>query len=276
MLRRILVVLEGTRFTPWAIRLAVELAGRHGARVTGLVALDRRRLENVGPIPAGASIYAERLRAHRIGVRRQAMAGAVRAFREASDAAGVRYEVVEDEGNGCELVASLSRYYDLTVLGLRGFLECQVGAEHSEASQIRLLGSGIRPVLAVAGEPRPIRRVLVAYDGSAGAAQAMACFLHLRPWPDVRVRIVTCQDSQREGLRLLMDAAEYCRAHGWEPETRCVSGPPGREVLAEANRWNADLVVAGSGTRSLLRRRCIGKTALHLMRYSGRPLFLCR
>ncbi len=274
MIRRILVVLGGTRFTPSAIRLGVELAERHGARVTGLAALDRRRLERVGPVPAGATVYAERLRARRLAARRKAVDAAVRTFCEASEEAGIRYEVVEDEGDACELVAALSRYYDLTVLGLRGLLACHVGAEHSEAVQTRLVGGGVRPVLAVAGEPRPVRRVLIAYSGSAGSAHAMGCFLQLMPWPDVRVRIVTCHSSEREALRLLADAAEYCSAHGWEPETRWVSGPPGRELLGEAERWDADLVVAGSGARSLLRCRHVGDTALYFMRHARRPLLL--
>ncbi len=274
MIRRILVVLAGTRFTPSAIRIAVELAERHGAQVTGLAALDRRKIDYVGPVPAGASAHAERLRTHRLAVRREAVASAARTFREACEAAGVAYEVVEEEGDACELVTSRSRYHDLTVFGLRGLLECQVGEEHSETALARLIGGGVRPILAVAEEPRPIRRVLIAYSGSVSSAKAMRCFLQLSPWPDIRVRVVTCHSSEEEGSRLLADAAEYCRAHGWEPETRRVAGLPGREILAEAGRWDADLVVAGNGARSLLRRRHIGETALHLMRHCRRPLFL--
>ncbi len=274
MIRRILVVLAGTRFTPTAIRLAVDLAERHGAGLTGLAVVDLRNVDYVGPVPAGASAHAERLRTHRLGVRREAVASAVRTFREACEAAGVPQEVVEEEGDACEIVTSRSRYHDLTVFGLRGLLECQVGAEHSEAALARLIGGGVRPILAVAEEPRPIRRVLIAYSGSVGSAKAMRCFLQLRPWPDIRVRVLTCHASEEEGSRLLADAAEYCRAHGWDPETCRVSGLPGREILAEARRWDADLVVAGNGARSLLRRRHIGETALHLMRHCGRPLFL--
>ncbi len=274
MIRRILVVLAGTRFTPSAIRLAVELAGRHGARVTGVAALDRRRLDYVGPVPPGAAAHAERLRTHRHTVRREQVAAAVRTFRDACKAAGVGHEVVEGEEDACELVPSRSRYHDLTVFGLRALLECQLGAQHSEAAVARLIGGGVRPILAVAEEPRPVRRVLVAYSGSVDSARAMRSFFQFGLWPDVRVRVVTAHASEGEGSRLLADAAEYCRAHGLEPETRRTSGQAGRELLAEADRWDADLVVAGNGARSLLRRRHIGETALHLMRHSGRPLFL--
>ena len=274
MIRRILVVLAGPRFTPSAIRTAVDLAERHGAQVTGLGVLDRRKLDYVGPVPPGALAHAERLRAHRVAVRREAVAAAVGTFRDACEAAGVRYEVVEEEGDACKSVTSHSRYHDLTIFGLRGLLKCHVEADQSEAALARLTGGGVRPILAVAEEPRPIRRVLVAYSGSVGSAKAMRCFLHLDPWPDIRLRIVTCHASREEAARLLADAAEYCRAHGQEVETGRVTGLPGREILAEAARWDADLVVAGNGARSLGRRRHVGETALHLMRRWGRLLFL--
>ncbi|NOY44271.1 MAG: universal stress protein [Deltaproteobacteria bacterium] len=272
MIRRILVVLAGTRFTPSAIRIALDLARRHGAELTGLAVLDRRKLDSVGPVPAGASAHAERLRAHRFGVRREQVAAAVRDFRQACEAAGVIYGV--EEGDVNDLITSRSRYHDLTVFGLRSLLEGSLGAEHSEAALARLIGDGVRPILAVAEELRPIRRALIAYSGSVGSARAMRCFLQLNPWPEVQIRVVTCHSSEEEGSRLLADAAEYCRAHGREPETRRLSGAPGRALLLEAGRWDADLVVAGNGARSLLRRRHIGETALHLMRRCGRPLFL--
>ncbi len=274
MIRRILVVLAGTRFTPSAIRFAVDLAERHGAFVTGLAVLDRRRLERVGPVPAGGLAYAERLRDHRLTGRQGVLAAAAQVFREVCTEAGVSHRVVQEEGDTCEAVVSRSRYHDLTVFGLGGALECQRAGEVSDTTLARLVGGGMRPLLAVADDARPVRRVIVAYSGSVDSARAMRCFVHLRPWSEVQVRLVTCHPSEREGSRLLAEATEYWRAHGWEPETRWIPGPPGRGVVAEADRWDADLVVAGSGARSLVRCRHVGETALYFMRHGNRPLLL--
>jgi nucleotide-binding universal stress UspA family protein len=41
-----------------------------------------------------------------------------------------------------------------------------------------------------------------------------------------------------------------------------------------ATLWQADMIVLGNSARSLLMKRVLGETALHIIRNADRPLFL--
>lgn len=46
------------------------------------------------------------------------------------------------------------------------------------------------------------------------------------------------------------------------------------ELLPYADRWQADLIVAGNSAENMLLRRIFGETALSLLRNSPLPLYL--
>ena len=275
MLKRILVALTGTPCAATAVRLAVELAQVHQAALTGVTLVDVRRLANVGPVPIGAGQSAKELREHRIKVARSQAETAVGEFESVCGSAGVSYSVERAEGKPWDQTILLSRYHDLMVFGLRGIL----AHGYTRESQ-RLLGSlvsnGIRPMLAVSEELRPVRRALVAYSGSMPSAKTMRRFIQMRLWPDAELRIVTFEHPPEKARQLLTDAAAYCRSHGFQPETDCFSGTAREQLLPYAAQCQADVVVMGYSGRSRFSRAILGETGSHVIRNSDRTLFLAQ
>lgn len=53
-------------------------------------------------------------------------------------------------------------------------------------------------------------------------------------------------------------------------------GNAGKEILAEAAEWDADLIVLGMSRASVFSRAVFGTTALHVLRNADRPLFFGR
>ena len=108
------------------------------------------------------------------------------------------------------------------------------------------------------------------------SAKAMKRFVQMRLCPDAQLKIVTCGNSEDVGQRLLQDAADYCRAHGFSAE--CQSSPvsPKTFLLEEASRWQADLIVMGNSARSVLMRNILGDTVLETLRHTPIPLFLAQ
>ena len=277
MIRRILVGLGGTSFTPVAIRRAVELAQIHEARVTAVTVVDAKRLDRVGPVPLGGATAAHELREHRWEVTTATIKKAIGEFEEACDAAGVKYSVRQERGDPFDLMLSCARYHDLMIFGLRSVFDYGIlGDEHYEPSELlrRLITGGVRPMIATAERYRPVRRVLIAYSGSKESARVLKRFVQLRPWPDLLLRIVTFQDSRDQGKQLCEEAAEYCRDHGFEPEVEYCKGSPQAELLSKAAEWQADMLALSNSARSLLSRRVFGETAIHVIRNAGLPLFL--
>lgn len=274
MVKKILVGLAGTIYTPVAIRTALELAQRHGAELTGVTVVDVARLVATGPVPAGGAHYAEKVREHRLQVTDAAVTRAIAEFEAACRESGVKHAVRREVGDPCTLLLSLSRYHDLTVFGLRSVFEYDFGADDPGKLLAQMLDAGLRPLVAVCQRCCPIGKVLIAYSGSTESANTLRRFVQMRLWPAAPVRIVHFGDDDAVGRQLLDDAAEYARAHGLQPETVLLPANPKDNLLPYAAEWGADLLVLGNSAKGLLRRRLFGETALNAMREADRMLFL--
>ncbi len=281
MIKRILVGLGGTHFTDVAIRYAVGLAGRHGASIVGVTLVDPDRLSRVGPVPAGGTAYAEKIRERRMAVSRESLEETMAALEKACKKAGIDCRIEEETADPFDRMIGLSRYSDLTFFGLRSLFDCDFTTEcgisnEPRESVIRLISGGVRPIIAVSPHYREIRSVLLAYNGSMGSAKAMRRFVQMQPWPDLRLGIVHFEEGESHGETLLREAADYCRSHGLNAKTEVVAGKARTGLLNYAREKDYDMIVLGNGMGSLFRRRLLGDTALELIETADRPLFLTR
>jgi len=274
MTKRILVGLAGTSYSDAAIRQAVDLARYHGAELTGVTVVDVKQLSSVGATPIGGRESGIQLREHRLQVTSQRVEQVVATFEEACAAENVPYRVHREEGDAFDSMLSYSRYHDLTVFGLRSLFEYYFEKEESLELLGRLVGGGVRPILAVSRQFRPIRRVLVAYNGSRGSAKTLRQFIQFRLWPDMHLRIVTFAHVEENPEELLANAAAYCRAHGVDPEVEHLPERPSRRLLSHAAEWGADLIVMGNSRRTFLLQKLFSETMLHVMQNADLPLFL--
>ena len=275
MIRRILLGLCGTPYTPFAIARAVELARQLEAEITGVTVVDVRRLGQIGPVPLGASESARELREFRLEVAQDDVERAAEEFSTACHKAGVPHVLRREEGDPFALMASSARYHDLMIFGLKSLFEHHVVTEPHDAL-IRLISSGVRPLLAVTADARPIEKILIAYSGSMESAKTMKYLAQLRLWPKAKVRVVTFSHMPDEAEQLIGDAVEYLQKHGFEPDGDYVPTSPRHDLLPYAAKWGADLIVAGNSAKNLLRRHVFGETSLHLITTSDRPLFLAQ
>ena len=275
MIKRILVGLGGTPYTPFAIARSIELAQEHGAELTGVTVVDVGRLSRIGSVPLGASASARELREFRLEVAQEHVAEATEQFVAACRQAEVPYNVRQEEGNPFDLLASCARYHDLMVFGLKSLFEHEVVRDPHNVL-VRLVADGVRPLLAVSADARPIRRVLIAYSGSMESAKTMKWFVQLGLWPKAQLRIVTFEHHVDEAEQLVGDAADYLRKHGFEPEEAYDPGSPKHQLLPYAAEWGADLIVAGNSAKNLLLRNALGETALNLVTTADRHLFIAQ
>lgn len=275
MIKRILVGLGGTPFTDVAIERAVELAKIHGARVTGVTVVDTRRLKQIGPVPPGGAIYAAKLREKRLAISEERIDGAIEQFMAKCGEADVPTKIERETGDPFETMIAHARYNDVTIFGLKSLFDYGFTMEPRDAL-IRLVSQGVRPIIAVSPEYRRIRSVLIAYSGSMESAKAMRRFIQLKPWPDIRLRIVHFGPPATGTDQLLKDAGDYCRDHGYANETDCVDQPAREHLIEYARQHDMDLIVMGNSIRHLLLRHLIGDTVLNTIQLSDRPLFLAQ
>ncbi len=273
MIKRILVGLAGTEYAEVAIRRAVELARIHTAEIMGVTVMDPRNLR-VGPVPAGGGAAAKDLQLHRVELSQEHIDKAIEHFEKACIAEQVSFDVCREEGNAFRLMQKMARFYDLTIFGLRSVFEYYFEDTDSSSLLSRLLGEGVRPIIAVSKQYRPIHRVLLSYSGSMESARTIRRFIQEQLWPDVTLKAITFGGTAEEGRKRLGEVVSYCQSHGFTVDSEYLPGSPVNGLLQHADDWDADLIVLGNSQKSFLRRRIFGDTVLHTIQHADRPLFL--
>lgn len=273
--KRILVSLSGSPYTRAAIDHAIELAKRHDADLTGVTVVDSDRLARVGPIPIGGGAAASDLTRYREEISAERVEQCIAQFQDECRQASLACSVVRETGDALNELISLWRYHDLTIMGLRGLFEYGV-VHNPDDVLIRLVTRGIRPILAVSDAFRPIKRVLIAYNGSLEAAKAMKRFAQMQLWVQPAVRVVCYQQQADDAARLLSDAANYLSAHGIDAEYEASDVDPRDGIIQDIDAKGIDLVVIGSTARSWIARQVLGDTVLYAIRHAAIPLFLAR
>ncbi len=275
MIKRLLVGVAGTPALAAKIDYSLALAQSHGAEISILSVVDRSRLAAVGPVPIGAGMYAENLRQGRIERSHKLDEEAIQRFETACADAKVSLKTLRSESDPLDEVAAAWRYHDLCLLGLRGWFDHDVMPDPEDVLQ-QLIARSVRPILAVPEEMRPIRKALIAYNGSLESAKTMKQFVQMRLWPDVALHLACVGDPKSGEIApaMLQDASDYCRLHGYETTVAQSSGKAAEALLEEARASGADIIVLGSSHRRVLLNRRFGRNALALIKSADIPLFL--
>lgn len=283
MIKRILVALDPDGDTPVATHYAVDIAARHEAEVSGLAIVDVHHIAaEVGPGGAiGAFYYAEQVRrSHATEVRAEAHR-LTAAFDDALRAAGLRHGERVEEGVAFERIVEDMKYHDLLVLGGKAHFHYD-HPDHETKTLARITRRGVPPALVVGDRFTPVRRVVVAFDGSSTAARTMQRFAQLMPFGRslvldvVSVYPVGSRRRARAAELNLRLAGGFLRAHGFERvvETGRDGSDVARAIMDHAEAVDAHLIVAGAHAVSPARRFAFGSTTDALLKQSTVPLFL--
>lgn len=246
MIRRILLPLAGTSFTPVAIRYAVELAHRHSARVAAapLVTPPSREPRSVvvhdspvavaEPTPARSSLH---------DVRR--VTDALERLAEMSEASGVNITELPAHDDLLSLIRDYTLPYDLLVAGLRGIME-----EHTQAGCPVSIGDAVgyarAPILAVSDYYRPVRKAVVALSRSRRSIASMHVFFQMNLWPLEQVTIVHFTDGDEIAPGRIDWLGSYLKASQIDAAVDIRRGRIVDGLLDYVEESDTDVVVMGA------------------------------
>jgi len=198
-------------------------------------------------------------------------------FKRRCERAGVSGELVVEWGEVSRRICDRARWADLVVLNL----------SYPPAPQpIARLGSGMsaiirrcpRPVLLVPETATTLRlgRMLLAYDGSPKAEEALFVAAYLSGRWHIPVVVVTVTDNGRTTAETMAHAQEYLETHGVQPALVARRGPVAAEIVALAKEHDCDLIIMGGyGSRPVL-EVVLGSVVDAVLRTSQRPVLICR
>jgi nucleotide-binding universal stress UspA family protein len=280
-LKDILVHVDAARGHEARLRLAVELARRNDAHLTGLFVIEPVDIAMLA-VPTGPDVAAlatlDTIREEHRAARRALADRLAAAFRGATERAGIAAEWRHVEGDVTEMVVLNARYADLAILGQIDPENPGVGAPSPEAV---LLGSG-RPILMVpyigAGETVG-RCALVAWNASREAARAVNDALPLLE--DAETVTVLSVNPARgiagEGDLPAADIALHLARHGVKAEAAYTVAEDigvGDVLLSRAADLGSDLLVMGGYGHSRLRELVLGGATRTVFRHMTLPVLL--
>jgi len=133
------------------------------------------------------------------------------------------------------------------------------------------------PVLAVPGtQVMPLRRVLLAYDGSPKAREALFVFKHLVTCWKIDGVILTVEGGRAD--REELDRAwQYVQQAGDATvSTRYEQGPADQVILRTVEEEEADLLLMGGYGYQPLIKAFLGSTVDRVLREAWFPVLICR
>lgn len=156
-------------------------------------------------------------------------------------------------------LALIEKPWDLVTIGPRG--SGRLKSLHLGSTADWLLRQPTSPLI-VARQAGPVRRVLVATDGSPHAQRAVHTLATL-PWlDDVAVNVMTVAERRFDSDAALKSATDSLTGSGAElVDTVVRQGRPTQAIVDEVENLDPDLIVMGARGHGKIRRLVVGSTA---------------
>jgi len=282
MFNQILVPIDGSSDSWVAVDHAISLAKEEKAKLLGLYIADERMIYapcwsaagTMDPLsPDCDPLLLEHAEELRKQIREQGQK-ALRDLRQRSAVAGVEAETYFETGIVSQIILDYAKQVDLIVMGRHG-----VGGKWSGP----LLGSAFEavarhapvPVLATVSDAHPLHTLLVAYDGSDRAKQALTIALHLAGKRDRQLIILTVDDGRNDQAAASFEAAVQAKEKGIDAKRLFVKGHAAEEILGAAQAENADLIVLGAYGHSRFLSAFFGSTVDDVVHNAVIPVLVC-
>lgn len=144
------------------------------------------------------------------------------------------------------------------------------------ASNVRtLIARSSRPILAIPGLISNFRNALLAFDGSPKAKEALFVATYLAEQWQTKLTILTGLEDQEVDMNAQEFARNYLEFN--EIEADFVSKKYSGETLKNtAQEVNADLVIMGGYSGSILKEMTSGSSVNFMLREANLPVLICR
>lgn len=186
--------------------------------------------------------------------------------------AGVEFESVVKSGYPGVELCDESRSGGLLVVGRRGenahYKRSIVGSITED-----LIHKSPRPMLICPLTRDPIRRVVLAYDGSRASEHAMQYYANSLGNLGAKLSVVLVGDSSA-GDHRIEEELSYLHRHGIEYQIGRKEGIPSSELLKVVETDSADMIVLGAQGRHRFRDYVLGSTVSHVVHKSFVPTLL--
>lgn len=177
-------------------------------------------------------------------------------------------------GGLVDTLAGLESEVRMFVMGKRG--ERDGFAKGHLGSQLeRVVRAASRPVLVASRTFRPVRRALLAFDGSPTTRKAVGMVASSPLFDGLELQVVMVAYDDRDAAQLEWARQELADA-GRTVEAVRLSGDPEEVISERVGERGIDLLVMGAYGRSRIRQLVVGSTTTAMLRSCRVPVLLVR
>ncbi len=246
MLRRILVPLDSSDLTPVAIRFAADMAQAGQKAKTGTAAVVGLAVVDTDQFPVGrfaTMVPREQLlkdatgQAEAILNEFRALGGKLgmkKAQVEARTVTGSPFREIIREGVFCDLIV-MSR-------------TCSFPPAHNDYDTLtHLFHRSSRPIVIAAVNFRPVKKVIMAMNGTAPASRLMYAYAQLNAFPRAELKVVYSEREEAEYhlTEFFGKVKVYLNSYGLKAELVSLPGNFEENLAAQVKADGADLLAIG-------------------------------
>jgi len=178
-------------------------------------------------------------------------------------------------GDIVEAVSEVEKDARVIIVGKRGEA-ADFAKGHLGSNLERIVRTATRPVLVAARAFKPIRKVLVAYDGGSSAMKAVDHIARSPLFQGLSITVVTVGAATEETKKGLENTKALLLAAGIEAHSVVLSGQPEKALGKLVDEASFDMVVMGAYGHSRIRNLVIGSTTTEMVRSCKVPVVLMR
>lgn len=281
MFEHILVPVDGSLDSWFAVRQAIQIAKEEDSTLHGLFVTDRRLIEAphwsimepyvISPIGGSGLTQLALDLGRTLSIYGQHV---LRQVCEQCEQAGVTYELEYVEGNVSRIILERARNANIVVMGRHG-----VAARWSGMLLRSTFEAVVRrvtvPVLATQTEVHTITSILVAYDGSDRARDAIKFVTHLASRQNRRVVLLTVDDGWPGRKNAFEEGKALLHTRGFKLTPIFWKGHAAELILRVARLEVCDLIVMGAHGHSRFLEVFFGSTTDEVMNRTIYPILIC-
>ncbi|MEC4802965.1 MAG: universal stress protein [Jaaginema sp. PMC 1079.18] len=188
-----------------------------------------------------------------------------------------RVNLIHETGFLVDIFHEFEAKADLIVLGKRGE-HAEFASSHLGSNVERIVRASHKPCLVTTRDFQPIRRLLLAYDGSQSCRQMLDFLVTSPAFTGLDLHILTARKKGAEDLaaQRLAEAETIAKNAGFDPVCYTETGNSETVISQYIETQGIDLLLMGAYGHSRLRHLVIGSTTVQMLRRSSVPVLLFR
>lgn len=174
-----------------------------------------------------------------------------------------------------DTLAELEESIRLLVIGRQGAMGDSLG-DHVGTHLESVIRTMHRPVLVTAGDFRPPRSVMIAFDNGPSTRKSVDMIAGSPLFRGLPIHLVMVGADTNDAWEAVRSAQQQLEREGFSVQATIRAGDVEKVLLDYEEEQDIDLIVMGAYGHSRIRRFFVGSTTTNILAHTRRPLLLLR